>query len=462
MTPRALVEARGVTLRRGERVLLEDVTVGLAAGERWVLWGANGAGKSSLARLLAGLEAPSAGSVLFAAGVDAPLPLLVPDPDAQLAAASVRDEIALGARRPGEPRLDRAGRGPAAARIDAALAEYRLGALARRNPHALSGGEKRRLAIAALSVLDSPVLLLDEPELHLDPPSWRETCAHLDAWLAGGERAVLEISRDPARLAGAAGLAVLHDGRLIAAGPPERVREALAGRPELALPWPGETPAAAPAPPPPGDAVLRAEGLRLDRPSGGTPVLAGLDLTLHAGERVLLVGDNGSGKSVLLLLLAGLADPDAGRLWRAPDSGEPALAFQEPERVCFAERVDAEVAFGLERRLGLRGAALAARVETALAAVGLPAATFASRDPFRLSTGEQRRLALASILALEPPLLLLDEPAAALDPAGRAALLAAVDAWPGALLWADCRPEAGEGVRWHRRLRLADGHLSEE
>jgi len=461
----ALLAARGLVVERGGRRLLDGVDCALRAGEHWLVWGANGAGKTTLARVLAGFLAPDTGRVEYAAGLEPPLPLLVADPDAQLAAASVRDEVALGARRPGEPRLDRAGRGPAAARIAAALADYRLEPLAARNPHALSGGEKRRLNLAALSVLEAPLLILDEPELHLDPPSWRDCCALMAAWRAADpQRALLEISRDPERALVADGLLVLHEGRVVGAGAPREVYAALRGRglpiPRVAAWEPLAAPAPAPALLEPGAPLLRAEGLRLARPSGGPPVLGGLDLSVAAGERVLILGENGSGKSALLVLLADLADPTSGRLW-LDAAAAPALAFQEPERVCFAERVEDEVAFGPRRRQGLAGAALAARVEGALAAMGLPPAEFAARDPFQLSAGEQRRLALASVMALSPGLLLLDEPGAGLDAEGWAQLMAALAAWPGALVWADCRQPAGAAGFFHRRLRLEAGRLGE-
>jgi len=462
----ALVSARGLVVARGGRRLLDGVDWEVRAGEHWLVWGANGSGKTTLARVLAGFLAPDAGSVERAAALEPPLPLLVADPDAQLAAASVRDEVALGARHPGERRFDRAGRGPAAARVGAALADYRLEPLAARNPHALSGGEKRRLNLAALAVLEAPLLILDEPELHLDPPSWQDCCALLATWRAAAPpnnpRVLIEISRDPERALVADGLLVLHEGRVVGAGTPRAVTAALRGQglpiPRVAAWEPAAAAPAAPALPALGAPLLRAEGLRLARPGGGAPVLDGLDLSIAAQERVLILGENGSGKSALLTLLADLADPEGGRLWLDP-AAAPALAFQEPERVCFAERVEDEVAFGPRRRQGLAGAALAARVESALTAMGLAPAAFAARDPFQLSAGEQRRLALASVMALAPGLLLLDEPGAGLDAEGWEKLLAALAAWPGALVWADCRPPAGAAAIFHRCLRLEGGRL---
>ncbi|MBN2171313.1 MAG: ABC transporter ATP-binding protein [Candidatus Krumholzibacteriota bacterium] len=468
---RVLVAARDLTVVRGGRRILDGVSLTLRAGERWVLRGDNGAGKTTLARVLAGLLAPDAGAVEWDPSLAPPLPLLFQDADSMIAAATVRDEVALGARAPGMPPPRRGGADPAGERVAATLSAFGLDGMARRNPRALSVGEKRRLNLASLAVLDSPVLILDEPELHLDDDAWREWTRRLDAWIAAGDRLVVEITRDDARRAEATGVLVMADGRLLRPGSPGVTADGMPGAGAAAdgmagaaapMPAPADAGvAAAPPPPrPPGGApLLRASALRLDRPGGGPPVLDGVDLSLDAGERVLLLGGNGSGKTSLLLLLSGLADPDGGRLELRGDL-RPGLAFQEPERGCFAETVAEELEFGPRRR-GVPAAERARRVDAALAALGLAPADFRERDPFTLSAGELRRVALAAVLTLEPALLLLDEPAAALDPAGRRDLARALAAREGALVWADCRPMPGAGRLFHRVLHLAGGRLRE-
>ncbi len=163
--------------------------------------------------------------------------------------------------------------------------------------------------------------------------------------------------------------------------------------------------------------------------------LRGVTLEVAAGSRVALVGRTGSGKSSLLQLLDGLAVPDSGSVRSlGVGSSDPAadlralrmrapLSVQRPESAIFEPYAGDEVAFG-PRNQGLKGAALVERVRTALEAAGLPFDDYRDAQTRALSGGRKRRLALASVLALEPEALLLDEPTSALDPASREEVLA--------------------------------------
>ncbi|NLW55889.1 MAG: ABC transporter ATP-binding protein [Firmicutes bacterium] len=142
--------------------------------------------------------------------------------------------------------------------------------------------------------------------------------------------------------------------------------------------------------------------------------------SLQAGEAVALLGPTGAGKSTLLRVRAGLVKPTAGRGSGRQD-GAVALAIQEPDRGFFAATVREEVQFGPDN-LGLSNKESAARVDWALQLVRLPVAKW-EVSPFQLSGGEQRRVALASVLAMRPRILLLDEPTIGLDRAGKEALI---------------------------------------
>jgi energy-coupling factor transport system ATP-binding protein len=143
----------------------------------------------------------------------------------------------------------------------------------------------------------------------------------------------------------------------------------------------------------------------------GIPVVDDVDLELRRGEIVVLGGANGTGKTTIAKLAAGLLAPDAGTV---EFRGRAGMLLQDPSRYCIRERVDEEVALGVR---GDRGRALGA-----LAALGL--AGMESRHPRDLSTGERERLALASVLVTDPDVLVLDEPTRGVDPQRKAELAA--------------------------------------
>lgn len=177
--------------------------------------------------------------------------------------------------------------------------------------------------------------------------------------------------------------------------------------------------------------MIRCEGVAYDYPDG-TRALDGLDLEIRRGERVAIVGRNGSGKSTLVRHWNGLLRPAAGRVLvddrptAARRVAELArvvgLAFQDPDRQLFARTCRREVAFGA-RNAGFRGRDLDLVVDAALDAVGL--VDRADANPFDLGGSKRRLLAIASVLAMRTPVLVLDEPTMGLD-AGEVARVAAI------------------------------------
>ena len=171
--------------------------------------------------------------------------------------------------------------------------------------------------------------------------------------------------------------------------------------------------------------VLEVSGLAYAYPDGHQ-ALYGVDLSLARGERVSLLGPNGAGKTTLVLHLNGMLEAGQGsvevsgvRVTKktvADVRRRVGLVFQDPDDQLFMPKVADDVAFGLAN-MGVRGSELTDRVQHALGQVGM--AEFADRPPHHLSYGQRRRVAVATVLAMQPEILVLDEPSSNLDPASR-------------------------------------------
>ncbi|GGV38889.1 putative ABC transporter ATP-binding protein [Streptomyces spectabilis] len=172
-------------------------------------------------------------------------------------------------------------------------------------------------------------------------------------------------------------------------------------------------------------ASLEVSGLAYAYPDGHQ-ALFGVDLTITRGERVALLGPNGAGKTTLVLHLNGILTAGAGTVTvaglpvgkrhMAEIRRKVGIVFQDPDDQLFMPTVREDVAFG-PAAAGLRGPELEARVREALARVGMDG--YAERPPHHLSFGQRRRVAVATVLAMEPEILVLDEPSSNLDPASR-------------------------------------------
>lgn len=177
--------------------------------------------------------------------------------------------------------------------------------------------------------------------------------------------------------------------------------------------------------------------------SAGTPfekaAVRDVSFSVRSGEFLGIIGHTGSGKSTLIQHLNGLLKPTEGRvllngqdIWEKPKEIRKVrfsvgLVFQYPEYQLFEETVAADVAFG-PKNMGLDRAEVDIRVKEALGFVGIDE-SYLDKSPFELSGGEKRRVAIAGVLAMDPKVLILDEPTAGLDPAGRASLLERIRAY---------------------------------
>ncbi len=420
---------------------LTDVDLAVGPGERVLLLGTSGSGKSTLLRVLAGIvpqtvDADVQGRVRVAglpvldpdagptpvARLAARVATLTQDPADQLCLPTVAEETAFALEnRAVDPVLI----GPRVAR---ALDAVGAGHLAERRTGELSGGEGQRVALAACLVADPDVLLLDEPTALLDPagvggvadalagatraPRTSVLIEHRLDELGGlPERVVVLAPDGTVRADGPTG-AVLRDeaAALVAMGiwlplAAELVAAGLDGPQGLGRLVAGSACAeAAPGARPPGGApALVAHRLGVRR--GPRAVLDGVDLRLHPGRVTAVLGRNGSGKSSLLLALAGLA-PSSGTVV----GGSVGMVFQRPEDQFLGRTVRDEIAWSPRRA---RLPDVEQRVARAMADHVLDG--LGARDPFRLSGGQQRRLSLAAVAVCDHDVLLADEPTFAQD-----------------------------------------------
>jgi cobalt/nickel transport system ATP-binding protein len=189
----------------------------------------------------------------------------------------------------------------------------------------------------------------------------------------------------------------------------------------------------------PGGAI-EIEHLHYRYPDG-FEALHGVDLSIAAGEKVAIVGPNGAGKSTLLLHLNGIYEPSHGSV-RIGDTlvdrstvrrirAQVGLVFQDPDDQLFSPTVFEDVAFG-PLHMGVDQADIHDRVERALASVGMSG--FERRMPHRMSLGQRKRVALATVLSMDPQVLVFDEPSAGLDPRGRRELIQVLRRLPQTLL----------------------------
>jgi len=378
------------------------VSVQIEPGELVVAFGASGSGKSTLLRALAGLVphfhgGRFEGSVEIAgrdtrlarpAELAGTVATVFQDPEEQVVLSRVDREVAFG--------LENLGVAPheILPRVQAALAAVGAEHLAQRAVAELSGGELQRVCLASALALEPQLLILDEPTSQLDPEAadaFLELVASLDV-------AVVIAEQRPRRvLEHADRILFLDQGRLLLDAP---ARAGEAWLREHHPTWLGHGANGPSAPT--GRSVCRFDRVGFSY-RAGTAVLDGLDLELSRGEVVALSGPNGSGKTTVAKLATGLLVPTDGVVELG---GRAAMLLQDPSRYTVRERVDQEVALGVHGNMR--------RASAALDAVGLRGRD--SRHPRDLSSGERERLALAAVLAVEPDLLVLDEPTRGVDP----------------------------------------------
>lgn len=516
-----MIECRGVSFSYdGATPALDGIDLNIEDGEFFCILGGNGSGKSTFAKHLNALLQPDAGTVRVN-GMDASDPELVYDirstagmvfqnPDDQLVATLVEDDVAFGPENLGVPSAQ------IAQRVREALKGVGLVGFERHETHALSGGQKQRVALAGVLAMEPRVLILDEASSMLDPRGRKGLMKACHALHERGMTIVM-ITHFMEEAAEADRVAVFRAGRVAMLGTPEEILTRADGLVELNLDMPascclgmalrakgvpvhaqvreadmvaeiaqvyadrsGEDAAGRPSAS--DSRVLDNVSSATDGTAVSEPVieishlshsyslsarerrrwrkrsvtagksnkqtlwgndpsspwaLRDVSLTVRRGEFLGLAGHTGSGKSTLVQHLNGLIRPQEGfvralgldlanKKDAAAVKAKVGVVFQYPERQLFAETVTQDVAFG-PHNLGLPQDEVDRRVESSLSRVGLDLSTVGDKSPFELSGGQQRRVAFAGVLAMEPEVLVLDEPMAGLDPAARRDFLELID-----------------------------------
>ena len=459
---------------------LDKVSISVPEGQFLAVLGHNGSGKSTFAKHINALLTPSEG-VIYVKGMDTSdyknlwevrqsAGMVFQNPDNQLIATIVEEDIAFGPENLGvKPEEIRE-------RVDNALVSVRMEEFRRSAPNLLSGGQKQRVAIAGILAMKPRCIVLDEPTAMLDPVGRREVIETVMRLNRQEGITIVLITHYMEEAALADRVVVMEKGRAVMDGVPQDIFSRVERMRELRLDAPqateliyclnkrgfGFNPGVLTI----DEAVeeLLKHGFKGDmndidiirskdkyvkpetvievknlthiygRESAFERVaLNDVSLEIGKGEFIGLIGHTGSGKSTLIQHLNGLAKPDSGVVLvdgRDINDGKNdlialrqkvGLVFQYPEHQLFEATIYKDVAFG-PKNMGLNDEELDKRIRDSLALVGMDESYY-EKSPFELSGGQKRRVAIAGVLAMNPQVLVLDEPAAGLDPCAREEIL---------------------------------------
>lgn len=469
--------------------ILKGVDLTIKKGEFIALLGRNGSGKTTFSKQLNAILRPSEGTVTVdeMGTKDADklyeirqrVGMVFQNPDNQMVAASVEEEVAFGPENLGMES------DTIVARVKQALEQVRMWKRRKTAPNHLSGGQKQRIAIAGILAMHPDYIVLDEPTAMLDPKGRKEVMEALQRLNQEQEMTVILITHDMEEAALASRVILLADGQMRFDGRPEKFfgadallaemgmeaplsyrvrklidsdvfekkigdarveeatidkREKVAEYDKTGREWEASSELVDKKKNKKAEAETDEKNQALlslqhvsyiysPRTAYEKVALDDVNLSLGKGEIVGLAGHTGSGKSTMIQLLNGLLKPTSGTVtFEGKDihakgySGnylrsKVGMVFQYPEHQMICDTVWEDVAFGPGKQ-GLTGEACETRVEEALRFVDLPEKYYQA-SPLQLSGGQKRRVAIAGVLAMHPEYIILDEPAAGLDAAGK-------------------------------------------
>lgn len=474
----AVIEINDLTFRYplSAAPALKQISLSIHSGEFVSIVGANGSGKSTLCQAVRGLvphftKGESTGTVRVngkntsetsIGNLTRDVGFVFQNPFTQMTgvARTVFEELAYGLGNLGVPPDEMRDR------VEAMLEMTRLISMRDRTPFELSGGQQQRVALASILVMGQPILVIDEPTSQLDPETTDQMFELIGAARDEGRTVVLVEHKMELVAEFSSRVVLLEAGRvLLDASPAEvfadprceqagtrmpesmylrralvdrgvelpahplSVRQLIADLDANTSPQPGATRVEGAAfevssLPPTADPLVQISQVRFSYPNG-VEAITGVELAFSAGESVGIIGQNGAGKTTLAKLINGLLKPSHGavliggvdtRGWTAARTArQVGYVFQNPDDQIFNKTVRGEVEYAL-KRLNIDHADRAARVEEALALTGL--AGWAETNPYDLPMSVRKFVTIATVLALDTRVVILDEPTAGQDLAG--------------------------------------------
>lgn len=456
---------------------LKGVDITVKKGEFVSVLGHNGSGKSTFAKLVNGLNMLTDGT-LYVRGLDASnseniwdirqnVGMVFQNPDNQIIATVVEEDVAFGPENIGMPPEE------IVKNVDIALKAVSMEEFRKAAPAYLSGGQKQRVAIAGILAMKPECIVLDEPTAMLDPLGRKEVMDTITRLNSEEGITIVLITHYMEEAALADKIYVINDGEIAIEGTPREIFKNVNKMRELYLDVPQITELSYlinkenekmpndilsidefinkakeigfvdnfkyeknPKPIKSSEPILEVKNLThiYGKETAFEKVaLKNVNITINKGDFVGLIGHTGSGKSTLIQHFNALVKANEGGVYfKGQDINADksklkfirqniGLVFQYPEHQIFESTIYDEVAFG-PKNCGLSGDELDKRIKEALDFVGM-GESFYKKSPFDLSGGQKRRVAIASVLAMKPEILILDEPMAGLDPYGRDEIL---------------------------------------
>ena len=469
---------------KAPRLALDGISVTIEKGSYTAILGSNGSGKSTLAKIIDILEVPDSGKVVIF-GKDASDDNLFWDirahcccvfqnPDNQIVGTIVEEDVAFGPENLGVPNPE------LRERVDQALKDVGLYEYRHRETTALSGGQKQKLAIAGALAMQPDILILDEATAMLDPSSRDDFLTLVEKMRVEKGLTLITITHDMTEALRCDKLVIVNKGKAVMEGRPEEIflsdnlwdyglkrpvkfnfafeiakltgstltkedlrsdesliaaLTAMLKKPGIKVPEISEDKKTQDE----KDIIMSVKGLSYTYDGNDAKAIEDINLDIRRGEVLGIVGESGCGKTTLISHMNAIFRPSVGDIIIHTKDGDLScrnkkdtmkirqnvgLVFQYPEYQLFEETVFKDICYGL-KKMGIEKAKMHKMAYDAALMVGLSNDEVNS-SPFELSGGQKRRAAMAGVLAMQPGILVLDEPASGLDPRGRQEMFAII------------------------------------